>query len=207
MGGKTMNPLLIRRRGMMEQGGYDAEIAYLESTYGQYIELPIYGQNGLNFEVRVDFPTSTGHSNYPVVLGAQTSDTSRRYTLMIAIAANRAYFNLNNVEKYVGITAATHVYSLQNGKAYLDGSLKATLSASSFVTQFPIVLFNFSDNGVVNINRSVATRLYYCRFYGTANLDLIPVRVGTTGYMYDRVSGQLFGNMGTGSFVLGPDIQ
>lgn len=25
------------------------------------------------------------------------------------------------------------------------------------------------------------------------------------GYMYDRVSGELFGNAGTGAFVIGPD--
>ena len=37
-------------------------------------------------------------------------------------------------------------------------------------------------------------------------LDLIPVRKGTIGYMYDKVSGQLFGNAGTGSFILGNDI-
>jgi hypothetical protein len=37
-------------------------------------------------------------------------------------------------------------------------------------------------------------------------LDLIPVRVGTIGYMYDSVSGTLFGNAGTGDFILGPDI-
>lgn len=36
--------------------------------------------------------------------------------------------------------------------------------------------------------------------------DLIPVRVGTTGYMYDKISGQLLGNAGTGEFILGPDI-
>ena len=35
--------------------------------------------------------------------------------------------------------------------------------------------------------------------------DFIPVRVGSTGYLYDKVSGQLFGNAGTGDFVLGPD--
>lgn len=36
--------------------------------------------------------------------------------------------------------------------------------------------------------------------------DFIPVRVGQVGYMYDKVSGQLFGNAGTGEFILGPDI-
>lgn len=33
----------------------------------------------------------------------------------------------------------------------------------------------------------------------------IPVRKGTTGYMYDRVTGKIFGNVGTGSFIIGPD--
>ena len=36
--------------------------------------------------------------------------------------------------------------------------------------------------------------------------DLIPVRKNGVGYMYDRVSGQLLGNSGTGDFVLGPDV-
>lgn len=36
--------------------------------------------------------------------------------------------------------------------------------------------------------------------------DFIPVRVGTIGYMYDKVSKQLFENAGTGDFVLGPDV-
>ena len=36
-------------------------------------------------------------------------------------------------------------------------------------------------------------------------MELIPVRVGQVGYLYDKISGQLFGNQGTGDFVLGPD--
>ena len=37
-------------------------------------------------------------------------------------------------------------------------------------------------------------------------IDLIPVRVGRVGYMYDTVSGNLLGNSGTGNFILGPDV-
>jgi hypothetical protein len=36
--------------------------------------------------------------------------------------------------------------------------------------------------------------------------DFIPVRVGQVGCMYDKVSGTLFYNQGTGAFVLGPDV-
>ena len=35
--------------------------------------------------------------------------------------------------------------------------------------------------------------------------DIIAVRKDGVGYMYDRVSGQLFGNSGTGDFIIGPD--
>lgn len=38
-------------------------------------------------------------------------------------------------------------------------------------------------------------------------MDLISVRVGQVGYMYDKVSGQLFGNAGTGTFVLGNKVK
>lgn len=40
---------------------------------------------------------------------------------------------------------------------------------------------------------------------GTTLRSFVPVRVGSVGYLFDRVSGQLFGNAGTGDFVLGPD--
>lgn len=51
-------------------------------------------------------------------------------------------------------------------------------------------------------------RFYYFKIYNNGVLvrDMIPVRVGQTGYMYDRVSKQLFGNSGTGDFILGPDV-
>ena len=40
----------------------------------------------------------------------------------------------------------------------------------------------------------------------TLVLNLIPVRIGNVGYMYDKISGQFFGNSGSGSFALGPDL-
>ena len=46
----------------------------------------------------------------------------------------------------------------------------------------------------------------YLGIPGTALFDGIAVRVGQVGYMYDRVTRKLFGNAGTGAFVLGPDV-
>jgi len=53
-------------------------------------------------------------------------------------------------------------------------------------------------------------KIYYFRISdrstGNDKAFFIPVRVGQIGYIYDRVSGQLFGNQGTGAFLLGPDV-
>ena len=51
-------------------------------------------------------------------------------------------------------------------------------------------------------------RLYSSIIYddGVLVRDLIPVRCGTVGYMFDRVSGHLFGNAGTGDFIFGADV-
>lgn len=69
-----------------------------------------------------------------------------------------------------------------------------------------LYLFSILYEGVVDYFSN-------CRIYSfkwskgtTAVLDLIPVRIGSEGYMYDRVSGKLFGNSGTGHFILGPDV-
>lgn len=41
---------------------------------------------------------------------------------------------------------------------------------------------------------------------GVVTHDLIPVRLGNTGYMYDRITNKRFGNAGTGDFQYGPDV-
>ena len=65
-----------------------------------------------------------------------------------------------------------------------------------------LILFCYLDTGFIY------SKIYSFRLDkgGIPQLDLIPVRVGDEGFMYDRVSGKLFGNAGTGRFILGPDI-
>ena len=69
-------------------------------------------------------------------------------------------------------------------------------------------LFLFGTNRGTIIDSALSgTRIYSFELsLGSETiLDFIPVRKGTFGYMYDRVSGQFFGNEGTGYFVIGPD--
>lgn len=51
-------------------------------------------------------------------------------------------------------------------------------------------------------------RIYTLKAYigGKLTFDLIPVRVGQVGYMYNKVNGTLLGNKNSDAFILGEDI-
>jgi hypothetical protein len=82
-----------------------------------------------------------------------------------------------------------------------------SVAFSGGITDKAIYLFaaNFERPMLINGDN----RIYAVKFYdvsGILTFDAIPVRKVNIGYMYDRVSGQLFGNQGTGEFVLGKDV-
>lgn len=100
----------------------------------------------------------------------------------------------------------------------VDAGSKSTSAVSNWYPQlYPLYLFvsNVSplSSGVIitghliDQNSIGGMRISSCRIYDNNVLvrDYISVRKGTVGYMYDRVSGQLFGNVGTGAFDVGPD--
>ena len=89
----------------------------------------------------------------------------------------------------------------------VDGS---TLFQSASISQQKqgVNLFLFATCRNAEPNFYATGRIYYAKFWrnGTLIGDFTPIRIGTTGYLYDRVSKQVFGNSGTGDFVLGPDV-
>ena len=100
-----------------------------------------------------------------------------------------------------------HIYDAVNKICLFDNS---TTSASNLtwsgsgVDTFKLFQRVFSGGVIQSPSNN---RLFAAQFVkdGVLVRDYIPVRIGTTGYMYDKVSKQLFGNSGRGAFYLGPD--
>lgn len=180
---------------------YDVEIEYLESTGTQYIDTGIK-----------DYTTSIRF-----VLDVQYTDTTGR---QLNGTANAMYFGVNAgrwecaYQNYYG-TADTlrHVYSktgTHSGNNFiqtieLDGTQIGTVTATWNVNQVGGTLRIFS---IGSASLPSKEKIYSAKVYVDDNLvrDMIPVRVGNIGYLFDKVSFQLFGNAGTGSFTLGPDM-
>ena len=206
---------------------YDAEIEYIQTSGTQYIDTGIV-QNTRNFELTLvlqwtgstanDFETFFGYfwqkidSLYPRFQvfkynGKWTFGTNSTNITSVSVDGNKHTF-------FVTGNASTNQESL-----YIDGSLKltGTTSSTGLGADSPTHWIGGQHslvNGVESHNRPASAKFYslnYKKFTDAAHTtlmqewDFIPVRVGQIGYMYDRISGQLFGNSGSGSFTLGND--
>ena len=197
----------LRRRMMANVGGglpYDAEVAYIEGTGKQKIEIPVSVIEGDDFAVGIRlYCTNTTSTDY--LFGSKTSRAifSQKYsyndsTNMLTFASTIG----GNATKGGSLMSLGewHDYELSTSGKTVDGiftSLPRTIT--SFSSLF--LMGYFSSDGYPYRLSSC-----YINHNGVRIYDMIAVRIGSVGYMYDRVSGELFGNVGSGTFILGPDI-
>ena len=180
-------------------------IEYLESSGTQYIDTGYKFAGNSSHEFEFAFSQD---QNYGAILWGQNSGGSEVFFTGANGWINGANFNFKGLpanrlypkNKYKVVVNAI------NGSANMsvNGTLVVTSTGNS--NNYKELLFVGSTNDA--IGNYVKMRYYSYKRYtnGTLNLDLIPVRVGQTGALYNKVNGQLLYNAGTGDFILGPDI-
>lgn len=189
---------------------YDAEVEYLESSGTQYIDTGILPDGTTKVELRGVFEYSAGTARF----GSRAGDTSLQFDV-IAGSDNKVRIDFGtgtyaNSRWTVGqhIVSAIIIDALTK-KATIEygGNIDTHTYTSSFSSQssYPLTLFAFNSAGNILLASDMTVSSFRCWKSSVLIMDMIPVRVGTTGYMYDKVSGQLFSNAGTGSFILGND--
>jgi hypothetical protein len=175
---------------------YDAEVEYLESTGTQWIDTGYVLSASDRIVVQAYFQANDS-SGSRTLLGVGDPKLWITTVLCRFNGENSAAINtLRELEAWNSISVDKD-YCTCNGTT-------VPMSRGTFQNN-SLSLWLFGANG------STATktngRIASCKIYHSGVLvrDFIPVRKGTVGYMYDRVSKKLFGNLGTGDFVLGPD--
>ena len=194
---------------------YDAEIEYLAATGTQYIDTGFYPRS-TNTDIKVEnkFNKSVLNGDH-CVLGARTSTTASTGFKLPNFYNNKLEVqglissNSGTLSKTYSIdTDYIFVAEIKQGsqKFYVNGILeKETSNTGNCNSGSNLYLFAIYQSTVKWFFKG---KIYYCKIWQDDVLvrDFIPVRKGTIGYMYDKVSGTLFGNAGTGDFVLGNDI-
>lgn len=180
---------------------YNAEVEYLKGTGTQYINTGIKTANDIDIKVTVDF---TDNTKLCWLFGAEEASTKNSLAAYGAKGGYSFLFNRANNAQY----NATGRVILQTGFSggFVNGVKKITTSGS--LSWFgDILLFTANRGGKPNLRETSTIRIIDMVILrsGAELMHLIPVRKGNVGYMYDKVSGKLFGNAGTGAFILGPD--
>ena len=188
---------------------YDAEVEYLESTGEQWVDTGVIIPPDVDFEFTGSIVSDIANG---CVFGESYAFAwnpgSPGYAL-VTTANGKIYLRYgNSTSTVIGLTdiglANTFTACIEGNAFKVNGLLVGTVDrirsfdrpvGSMYVFRRNFVYSNGSTFSAIRINNLKFGTLF----------DFIPVRVGMVGYMYDRVSGQLFGNQGTGAFVIGPD--
>ena len=209
-GGKFLK-LFGDRKMMMKPLPYDAEVDWLQGDGVAYIDLG-YGVTETT-ESYLDigfYPTHLG-GNGEYFAGWQFSNGSGGQWITILKTGQTKYSN--GLTAYFTISPTPEDYvemHLQSGDyhANINGERVVTKTGTTNI-RYWATFFRRTDKYNSDVTKgllSCAKLVYAKGGDGTNEFDLIPVRKGSFGYMYDRVSGRLYGNAaGTGAFVIGPD--
>ena len=218
-GGKFLK--LYGDRKMMKPLPYDAEVEYLESTGTQYIQTDYTPTIFHNFKA-VAAMMDLGDAQFASSLGTAKATTGGGMIPLMIRDGSVSCWHYTNFADIGGYAGEVHTITseLLQAIGYPDyWSYYWYDSGSRIIMTYhkksdPVVwlgkmtIFACSyDNG--NVNRLSKSRFYSFSATDVNSdelvVDLIPVRKGTVGFIYDRVSGELFGNAGTGAFIIGPD--
>lgn len=181
---------------------YDAEVEYIESTGEQFIITPVCIANDMDFKICA---AATGLStDASIIAGAR----DRKLGVLNYIVLTSGTLRLTASDRNLGIPFDNefHTYACSKTELRIDG-LTRSRSGNNDFSNVHFALFAYNYMG--DIISRCRCRISYVDFGDQARLQAVRFtnELGQQeGAMYDFVSGELFRNAGTGSFIIGPDL-
>lgn len=197
---------------------YDAEVEYLEiNGDGTYIDTGAVPANNPSAQIVAQcLGTSQSSAQTTPLFGLRNYNVSpyvyfafwvRSDTLKLAVnyAATDTGWQNQTTDK-----AAFHTFALDNSGGYYDGVKFVSFSLSIGTNAGGSVYVgavNQPNNSDPHPSRGVKMRVRSFDLYngGTLAFSGKSVRLGSTGYLYDAVSGNLVG-AASGTLIVGPDV-
>ena len=193
---------------------YDAEVEYLESTGTQYVDTGVVPNGATDIDITYSVAALTSNNNI-ALYGCVASGRGFFSGLAIYGTGNMNMYFINYADSPVqGLSLAylSQYRDWTDGTTYHHNNQSATVTAQTATSLSMPIFARRNASGV--IERIGTMRVYACKVFSSGTLvrDYIPVRVGTSGYLYDKANPDggplgngLYPNAGTGAFVIGPD--
>ena len=190
---------------------YFKQVEYLESSGTQYIDLGLKGKNGYDFDYKFN---STRIDSTAYGIGGEWESNKSCYLGLIRNTNKFAYHyqNTSSPVEVQTLTANTdyrvqaHLYSGE--QYYIINGIKSSVGtiAGTFESTTSMNLFRVNSSSPIYSY----IKVYYLKIWdnGTLVMDMIPVLDNDmVPAMYDRVTGTLKYNAGTGDFSYGAFVE
>ena len=196
------------------------EVEWLKRNTGAYINTGVFVNRDIKTSVRFSYDgTSRNYYQYPIgssnydgstgSFGFYTAGVEDWSSTWVSLWHRR---NNTNVSWQEGVVYESsndgNVFSLKADGVVVFEDFAVTKKSSDFTYPNPISLFGvLSDSG--SLDNALSGRLYSAFLDDTRGevRDFVPVRNATTneGAMCNILTGEIFRNVGSGSFIVGPD--
>lgn len=201
---------ILRRRAMMA-GGASApmvRVQYLQSSGSQYIDTGIKPTKDFRYVMTGEFPNTSGATRFGGRYAAYQYEncvdtSSNKFTIRWWNGTNWT----PNVQKYAKVIELNG-QSKQAKITFADDSVQSVTmqpaATGSTPANFYLFAINNSSNSTVlysNGMKMEGGKLYES---GVLIMDVVPVRFGTVGYMYDQLNDVVLPKYGV--LIVGPDV-
>lgn len=184
---------------------YDAEVEYLESDGNAYVDTGFTHNQDTRFVCRLNIPSDIGTWKNPFGSYGGASGSNKFLCGEVNGSKKLATRYAGSYHAFNISADGDHTFDLNKNVHKVDNTTY-TYTSNSFASSYDTILFGVTDYSG-NISVVLGIKIYYFKIYDNGVLvrDYIPVRKNGVGYMYDKVRGELFGNLGAGNFTFGPD--
>ena len=193
---------------------YDAEVEYLQTDGAAYINTMVKVTKTTKFYL--DMYITTPDIYVQLFGGRQSASANKLYASndsRVSGGTNTGTWNYGNKQaNFTQLSAGRHTFSNTATASTLKIDVTNTAISGATFSSTSIDFFIFTINtgsgsGALN-NIAEGSRIYSGKMYTGSTLvrDYVAVRKNGVGYLYDKVSKTLFGNVNsTGAFTYGND--
>ena len=207
--------LALMLANLKKKRPFYCELEYLESTGTQYIDTGYKFTSNMRFKIN-HIPTGSISDNY--FTGHYAPDNKM---FMGGFYQNKCIWGIGQLQENTINASAnqrfvidmTYTSNSSENTSSVSGTINGqsvsltSIALQNFVYGLNILAFARNNNG--SVGHYLSCKLYSFQIYdnGTLVRDMIPVLDWNyTPCMYDKVSGELFYNQGTGDFTAGREI-
>lgn len=209
-----MSLLVNRRRGVGKSLPYDAEVEWISNEGTSYIDTLYKPSNNSKYEIVFK---NVGGKTSQAVFGSRDNYTTKNTSLWVDVdsvglvrVTKGTRSNWYGFDRSIATIGKRIHFTMDKTIATMvvdNNTYTWTYPNTAFQSDYNIFIFTQNNGGAIQSGWSAYVEIESFKIWENNDIvrDYIPVRIGQVGYLYDKVTKKLFGDVREIGFSIGRD--